>query len=456
MLKKFLCLCLFCLCILSCKKTKDIVKPIENDCEVLKQYLQDAAIDVSLAIDDGLDINNLISEIKNVYESFYVPYSIKNKLEEPDENGIYKEAFASSIAWILEDTIPFKNTHNTIYNKNIKKVSAYRRYAFSSGIYFEQKGDEYFVLDSSDEKILEGMKYTGDIKNICKTIKDKRILFEFIAFNEFMINESIVNLDGTDYTIAVDYYPFVSKESDIISYKQKDDTLYVSINSCITHTEKDNNFYEQTVDEICKCIDESEIIIFDLRNNQGGYLEKLYPIIGALVFGPDYLEKTEEYWNLIESLNTGSTYLNTKQVRDRKLLSSNIDLLINNLDKKYVEVNSLAIQEKNYVPDFKGKIIILQNTETCSTAELFIAALHYLLGEQVVIFGQKTAGMLDFADELDYRLPDSNLVLHLSSCDLRNLKILKNNPHWHGDTEGFYPDYWCFSDVDEEISEILP
>ncbi len=72
-----------------------------------------------------------------------------------------------------------------------------------------------------------------------------------------------------------------------------------------------------------------------------------------------------------------------------------------------------------------------------------------------MIFGQKTAGMLDFADELDYRLPDSNLVLHLSSCDLRNLKILKNNLHWHGDTEGFYPDYWCFSDFDEEISEIL-
>ena len=60
MLKKFLCLCLFCLCILSCKKTKDIVKPIENDCEVLKQYLQNAAIDVSLAIDDGLDINNIL------------------------------------------------------------------------------------------------------------------------------------------------------------------------------------------------------------------------------------------------------------------------------------------------------------------------------------------------------------------------------------------------------------
>ena len=65
------------------------------------------------------------------------------------------------------------------------------------------------------------------------------------------------------------------------------------------------------------------------------------------------------------------------------------------------------------------------------------------------MFGQKTAGMLDFGDELDFRLPDSNLVLSLSGCDYRNLTILKNNHHWHGDTEGFYPDYWYFSNIDD-------
>ena len=34
-------------------------------------------------------------------------------------------------------------------------------------------------------------------------------------------------------------------------------------------------------------------------------------------------------------------------------------------------------------------------------------------------------------------------------------KILKNNPHWHGDTEGFYPDYWCFSNIDDWMYTIV-
>ena len=157
MLKRNLFILLLCVFILSCKDSDEIIKPIEKDCEVLKEYLQNASIDVSLAIDDGVDINNLILKVKKVYESFYVPYSKKNKLENPDENGIYKLAFASSIAWILEDNIPLKNSHNSIYNKTIKKVSAYRLYAFSSGIYFEQHGDEYFVLSSKDNSIKKGM-----------------------------------------------------------------------------------------------------------------------------------------------------------------------------------------------------------------------------------------------------------------------------------------------------------
>ncbi len=46
-----------------------------------------------LVLNDNFDFASIIDSLQ---------HSIKNKLEEPDENGIYKEAFASSIAKIKE------------------------------------------------------------------------------------------------------------------------------------------------------------------------------------------------------------------------------------------------------------------------------------------------------------------------------------------------------------------
>ena len=56
------CFLLFISCLLSCNshngknKSEKLTSAIENDCEQLKQYLSNCAIDISYAIDDGLNI----------------------------------------------------------------------------------------------------------------------------------------------------------------------------------------------------------------------------------------------------------------------------------------------------------------------------------------------------------------------------------------------------------------
>ena len=50
---------------------------------------------------------------------------------------------------------------------------------------------------------------------------------------------------------------------------------------------------------------------------------------------------------------------------------------------------------------------------------------------------------INFGGVFDYYLPESGIMLHLASGSLKNSDFLQKNPHWHGDTKGFYPDYWC-------------
>ena len=443
MLKKVLILILSCCFILSCKQTNDIGKPIEHDCEVLKEYLQDASIDVSLAIDDGLDIDNLISNIKTEYLNYYVPLSKKNNTESQDEKGIYREAFSASIAWVLQNNLPIKNAHNGIIYKEKEKNTVYTKYTFASDIYFELKENEYYVISSNVNEINQGMKYTGDKKNIVKSIENNKIVYRYVYFYEANIEEGKINIENVEYTIPVKFCVFRSDKEDIISYEIKNNNLFVTINLCETRTEEQKKKYEDTVKQISQEIFRTNNVIFDLRNNSGGYLNMLYPIIDSLVLGPDYGKKENDCIELNAIINSGSKVLNTKTIRNTSLLSNNNNFLINHKDERYPVYNPSI--NNNFIPNYSGNIIVIQSTGTCSAAEHFIAVLQYIFKNQMTIIGQKSNGLLDFGGSLGYMLPDSKIKLNLSYIDQRSLLILKENKKWHGDTEGFYPDYWYFS-----------
>ena len=67
----------------------------------------------------------------------------------------------------------------------------------------------------------------------------------------------------------------------------------------------------------------------------------------------------------------------------------------------------------------------------------------------------KTGGMLDFGGAYTYMLPDSKLKVHLCCGDLSGMMVLAGDSGWRGDTEGFYPDVWFFSDNEKDIRKYV-
>ncbi|MCQ2588733.1 MAG: S41 family peptidase [Treponema sp.] len=441
---------------ISCTKKKAIdISPIINDCVKLEEYLTNASIDVSLSIDNGLDIDLIISEIKNAYSTQYAPLNIKNNIETADNNGIYREAFATSIAEVLRYYLPQKNTHNIIGSGNKFLNTAYRKFCFVSNIYFEFRDGNYYVTDSNIDEIKKGMKYTGNLSNIIKTITEEKITYRFAYFNEFQTSAASIEIEGNTYQVPVEHIPFYSDKKDIISYEQNNNCIFVTINSCMTHSDSEKKHFEDTVNEISDLIDDSSNIVFDLRNNEGGYIEMLYPILFKLVLGSEKSKVEELCLTIDDFLNIGEKYLNTEEIRNMYSMWDTIDFLLDKKEDRYAvyegKRNSQNIPESSYT----GKILILQSTSTSSAAELFIAIMEYFFKDQVITIGQKTAGMLDFSGVLNYLLPDSRISLQLSSVDMRTLSVLKDNSNWNGDTEGFYPDFWCFSNEIDFLDYIM-
>ena len=90
--------------------------------------------------------------------------------------------------------------------------------------------------------------------------------------------------------------------------------------------------------------------------------------------------------------------------------------------------------------NFKGNLIILMNYYTASAAELFITESYMF--DNVILLGCNSRGCFDFGGKLIYNLPHSDISIELCSDSYKEMKFAQENPHWHGDYRGFYPDYW--------------
>lgn len=443
------------LSLFSCSK-KVSVKPIEQDCALLKQYLEEASVDVSLAVEAGLDLNKVIDELKKYY-LYYAIENIKEYHEESDEKGIYRNAFADSISQMFVSDIPFTNTHNNVKISNYSWNPIKTKFAFPSEIFFEFRDGYFFVVKSNCDSVKVGMRYTGDYKNMIKVIDcNMQIKYQYVWFYEYDITNCEINVDNEQVTIPISYQPFYSDRCEDISYEIKDDFLFIHIKTFFLHGEKSTKEFNKIVEEVAGEINKYSNIIIDLRDNPGGNTNLLYPIIYSLVLGCDYYKKQESCNVLDKVIYAGSKYLNTKVIRTQiYLLGEMVNLFNQHIGEKYIEIEySDNYPFYNFKPVFEGKIFVLMNTGTTSAAEHFIAILNYFFQNKVILIGEKTYGCLDFGNVMDYRLRDSGIVISLSSVDNRSTNILKDNKKWHGDTQGFYPDYWCFINDEDVIRKL--
>ncbi len=424
--------------------------PIEKDCEYLKTLLPEASIDFSTAVDEGLNVDSFINEVKKNY-IFYVERNQKNKFEDSDENGIYNGAFVGAITYALQDALKKKNTHITIKGKDAYLAHAYVNRVYVSDIYFEKLDEDFNVSNDLQNGISKGMKYTGEKKNVVQENADGKLFYRYIVFSEDLsLDTAEISLDGNNIKIPVRRAELFSREGKDLWYEEKDDKFYIIAKTFYPHLEKNIEDYERTLSEICEKINDYQEVVFDLRDNNGGYIEYFLPILASMIFGKIDLEEDERVDFLNTDLHIGERQLMTETVKNSYLLDGqNVsDFYFANKGKRYFITENMKEKSDIKATVFQGKIIVVMNTYTVSAAEVFICMLKKYFSNQVILIGEKSGGMADFSGVFSYLLPDSKIRLSLCCADCTESSILNPQYGWRGDTEGFYPDYWIFSESD--------
>lgn len=424
---------------------------IDKDCAELKKYMQEASIDCSIAIDEGLlDVDDVIQKIKVEYDSV----KNKDKRDKKNSKGIYSKIFAESISNVFSKELPYKNSHMLIYTKDFK-YKPLKQFVFHSKIYFEKKGNEFYVEESDVRAIKKGMKYTGDNQNLLKVIHNGRELYRFGIFSEYMQKKAKISINDKSIKVPVKYVSsFVSNEE--ISYKITDKSIVVSITTC---RPKDLEKFRKRVSEIRKEIDSTDkTVIIDLRNNTGGFVDNIHMILYSLLFEQNG-ENLEYFSKMINKQGSKIIELNTQIVRDRVSVDGDKEKVVRlrKFEDKYLNWEKVISEEDRNVefivknPKYNKELYILTNASTASAAEDFILFAKKIYNK-VIIVGDNTWGCLTFSGPRSYLLPDSKVSLFLSPSDNRQTIAMICGKNWKGETYGVYPDYWATS---EEIVDTI-
>lgn len=458
MIKKVLSVLLPLMLFISCGAVTS-TKPIEKDCEYLKTLLPEVSIQFSQVVDEGLDWESFFKDLRTMYISSSWTRFRKTPL---DENGVNTDAFAYGLAWAMQKTLSKKDGHMSARGASQSIYPFCPKFVYASDLLFEKKSDGYYVIEnqqqSQSKKIKPGMKYSGDEENLVPEYSSGGLLYRFVEIKDYIKNNKTqILLDGKKYDIPVKFDGLIPEKSKDILFEEKDDILTVVMKTMSPRLEENTLDYEKTTEEICKKINNYSTVVFDFRDNHGGYLERFTPILAAMIFGELDGLNDERVYQLNDYLYTGKVDMFTKTVANRRILEGNMMSAFyhEHKDERYYTYPEPEKKPELSNKAFKGKIFVITNTSTYSAAEYSLAALKFIFKDQVIQLGMKTGGMLDFGGAYTYMLPDSKLKVHLCCGDLSGMMVLAGDSGWRGDTEGFYPDVWFFSDNEKAIRKYV-
>ncbi len=438
------------------------VSKIDSDCEFLRTILSEASIDISKTIDDGLDIDELIEEIKDAYAKDVKKHKLYMKI---NENGIAANRFALCVSNVFAEKLTRPNAHLSITSPYGTYSPFRTKIVFYSDILFEKSGSDYKCYSSNNKNIKPGMLYTGDEENLYKTITDGKVLYRYGCRVDKFMRIAKINVEGKEYRTLV--YANLGEIQDIknFSFYTQDDILFVYSNTFAWHTEADQNRFFSDIEDIGREIKNQEIktIVFDLRHNSGGNSLICYYLLGALVCG-DADKRSEEfdkYSRYYAYLESNETCINTLTSRNRLTLQGRGDenlsrILHKKTKEKYASLN---YQDEDYIktvsPIYDGKIIFITDYYTASSSEMFILGAKEVFKDNVIIVGQNTCGALDYANVFNFTLNGSKDSLLLCFSDNTNSPLLKDSDIWEGDCMGIAPDYWFTFKDDFNLSKVL-
>ncbi len=438
------------------------VSKIDSDCEFLRTILSEASIDISKSIDEGLDLDQLIADIKNAYAKDVKKHKLWMNI---NENGIASNRFALCISDVFKKKLTRPNGH-------LSATSPYGTYSpfrtkvlFYSGILFEKSGNDYVVYSSDNKNITQGMLYTGEEENLFRTIVDGKVLYRFGLRLDERKYIAKINVEGKEYKTPVKANLGDVQDIKNFSFYTQNDILYIYSNTFTWHTEADQNRFFDDIDEIGREIQNQDIktIVFDFRHNSGGNSLICYRLLGALVCGAADKKSKEydDYGRYYAYLNSNEICINTLTSRNRLTLQGRGDdrlsrVLHNNTKEKYTSLN---YDDEDYIktvsPVYDGKIIFVTDFNTASSSEMLILEAKTIFKDKVTIVGQNTYGALDYANVFQFNLPDSKDSVLLCFSDNTTSPFITDSGIWEGDCMGITPDYWFTFKDDFELEKVV-
>ena len=352
----------------------------------------------------------------------------------------------------------------------------------------ENEGFVSIINDENDKRnkyILlskKGMEYTGNLIDLVPVIYNNEKLFRFVHFSDEKRNQvnTEVNVESRLIPLRLEKDNCI-KMNDSIFLKETSSTVYICINTFEIDDKELNNQFSDLQKQISTIDFTNKDLVINLRNNLGGYENFVKEFIKNLILATMkvspldaqlYINETEKgIVSLMSPLLSEQVYLQYMQLSD-SISEYLIDQVKNryfelkeNPRRYYIDYDSVVSKKVTENNSSINKVYVLMNNDTVSAAELVIA-LSYIFGQdKVCLLGNNSRGSLDYGSVFKYELPNSGIKIILPSNSNKKCNYLSKNPNWHGDTKGFYPDYWATNEnildtlvyltKDEELRTVL-
>lgn len=450
-------------------------KKINEDLDSLKTYLTQCWVGYDEAVKKGFNIDRCIRRIKADYKLTNIKHKNK-KIEDVYYNGINNTAMTSAISRSLSKYLPEENRdgHFCITGEINYGFIYPRLFQFYTNIFLEYLDGKYIVCKSNMKEIPIGSIYTDNPENVLPWIQDGKKIFRVGIKQAYYDKTTKLNFNGKDIEVEVTYINNFNQIANHIGYLDTEKTIYVSLSDCILASEdkdkheKLENEFEEILNKICEN-NYKKYLILDLRGNGGGFRDYPTKILSSYFYSNNEI-KARNFNNFLKVFDYGSIELDSLELAKRKYEytlenKSFPDRWVNSAFEHYQELlkspkrvyNGLEFLPMGQLPqiktkDYNGKVIILMDTNTGSAAEYGIALSYFENKDSVILIGEKTRGMIDFGGLYTYILPNSKVKISLCTIDNRKIAGFAHNSHWHGDTLGFYPDYYA---TDENLLDTI-
>lgn len=463
-------------------QTALIAAPKKTDALVLEDlaYFQEIFENAYVCYDEVNRTSPIKIDTKKMLKEYKqnLKWREKQGFNDTFENGINQEALVAPI-WILMSSLNLNDGHLSIETNENTFSPSPKLWCYFSDYYFKKTGDDYFLTKAPDSNLI-GKKYTGNKNNLHKTVLDNKELYNFTPLLFEAAESSELALDNKTYNVPI-YENKRFRDDSVLKLLETPKTLYIRPSSFSYIGESDEDIlFKKTLEDVEKKSKDKDYIILDLRGNHGGtrfYSNRLIKSIFA-----NGIEEKNDLDGFLDKTENGKQELHSSVIARQEL-----NKVINNggtkediqfFENEYKE--QLDIGKKYYTitgnlipgsfPQYQkktidAKIIVLMDNYTGSRSEETIGILYMINMDNVILIGENSSGSLTYGGSLIYELPNSKVRITLCSTSNKKTAIIQFADHWHGDNQGFYPDYWTneknllktlqFITGDKDFSKIL-